>query len=252
MKPLIVANWKCNPVSLAEAKQLFDLIEKGIENTEGAEVVICPPFSYLSIINNQLSFIKLGAQDCFWEEKGAYTGEISPPMLKNAGCQYVIIGHSERRKYFNETDEIINKKLKAAIKAGLSPIFCIGETETERKNDEMEKVLKNRLLNGLKDISQSDILNSQFSVAYEPVWAIGTGVACDFNDALGANLFIKKVLSELCDNSTVQQIRILYGGSVKSANAVDFIKKAKMDGLLVGGASLKPDEFIGIIKAVIG
>jgi triosephosphate isomerase len=237
MKPLIVANWKCNPTTLREAKELFDSVRNGIRNIKNVETVICPPFVYFPPISSfivQRSSFKLGAQDCFWEEKGAFTGEISPTMLKDAGCQYVIIGHSERRRYFGETDKMINKKIKAAISVKLKPILCIGETEKERKAGKTYKVLKTQLQIGLSGISS-------FIVAYEPIWAIGQGKACGITEAQAVNLFIKK---------TVDNVRLLYGGSVNSQNAKSFIEKANFHGLLVGSASLKPREFIKIVKTI--
>lgn len=230
MRTLIVANWKCNPTTLAEAKRLFNSIKKGVKNAKEVEVVICPPFLYLSIINNQLSFIKLGGQDCFWEDppagRGAFTGEISPLMLKNLGCQYVIIGHSERRRYFGETDKMINKKLKAVLKNGLKPILCIEKISQIKKT--------------LKDLSKKE--REKLILAYEPIWAIGTGKACGIPKAKKINHSIRKILGK--------KISLLYGGSVNSQNAKDFIVMAKFQGLLVGGASLNPKEFIKIVKNV--
>lgn len=225
MKPLIVANWKMNPQTLAEAKRLFDSVKKGVKDFKNAEVVICPPFLCISNLKSQISNIKLGAQDCFWEEKGAFTGEVSPPMLKNLGCQYVIIGHSERRRYFKETDEIINKKIKAALKVNLRPILCI------------EK--KSQIKNALRGIAKKDL--KKIILAYEPVWAIGTGKACGIPEARKINLSIRKIFKRNI---------LLYGGSVNSQNARNFIKKAKFQGFLIGGASLVPKEFIKIVKNV--
>ena len=226
-KPLIVANWKCNPTTLAEAKRLLNSVKKGAKNIKNVEVVICPPFVYLATSNKQQATgIKLGAQDCFWEESGAFTGEVSPKMLRNLGLKYVIIGHSERRKNFKETDEIINKKIKAALKNNLQPILCI------------EKI--SQIKKALKGISKEKI--KKIIVAYEPVWAIGTGRACGIPRARRVNLSIRKILGK--------KISVLYGGSVSSQNAADFIKGAKFQGLLIGGASLDAKEFIKILKAV--
>lgn len=215
MKTLIVANWKMNPASLKEAKNLFDSIKQGIRNIKKVEVVVCPPFIYLSALNERgfASVIKLGAQDCFWEESGTFTGEISPRQLKNLGMKYVIIGHSERRKYFEETDEIVSRKLKACLKVGLKPILCV------------EKLSQ---LKGIK----KDII-----VAFEPISAIGTGKAFGVEKAKSARKAIKNNF-------------VLYGGSVNSENAKDYIEKAGFKGLLIGGASLKGKEFIKIIKSV--
>jgi len=240
MEKLIVGNWKCNPTSLNEAKKLFNSVKKGLRNIKNAEVVICPPFSYLSLISPFLvprSSFKLGAQDCFWEEKGAFTGEISPLMLKDLNCQYVILGHSERR-ILGETDEIINKKLKAVLKAKLTPILCIGETAKERKKGKTFKVLKNQLkvLNNLTIQQFSNLI-----LAYEPVWAIGTGKPCGIEEAREVRLFIKSIL---------KNVPVLYGGSVTSKNGKDYLKGADFDGLLIGGASLKAKEFVKIIESI--
>ncbi len=255
MKKLIVANWKMNPQSIAETKRIFSVVKKGIKNIKNVEVVICPPFTALSSIQYQVSSIKLGAQDCFWEEKGAFTGEISPLMLKNLGCEYVIVGHSERRKYLKETDEMINKKIKAAIIAKLKPILCIGETLEERKKGKTFKVLNEQLKRALNHLP-THLLN-HLIIAYEPVWAIGTGQACDTLEAKKVILFLRKSL---------KKTPVLYGGSVNSKNAVSYVKDynppttlplakgerapAAFDGLLIGGASLKRKEFIKIAKAI--
>jgi len=252
MKTFVIANWKCNPTTQAEAERLFDTVEKGIKgikDLKNIEVVICPPFVYVEELNSSFGsltpkFLKLGAQNCYWEQSGAYTGEISPTMLKNLGCSYVIIGHSERKKYFNETNETVNKKLLSAFKVRLKPIFCVGEKEGE----EMSLVVKNQLIEGLSGIKRTQMRN--LIIAYEPVWAIGTGNPCQPNDAMKAILFIKKTLSELYNRKLAEEIPILYGGSVNSKNAKDYIKEAKMNGLLVGGASLDGREFIKIIKSV--
>lgn len=246
MKTFIVGNWKMNPITSAEAERLFDAVEKGIKrikDLKNTEVVICPPFVYCSQFPVHGS-LKLGAQDCYWEQEGAYTGEISPTMLKNLGCSYVIIGHSERRKYFNETNEMINKKLLSAFNVRLKPILCVGEQEGE----EMSSMVKNQLVEGLKDIKRTQMRN--LIIVYEPVWAIGTGNPCQPNDAMKAILFIKKTLSELYNRELAEEIPILYGGSVNSKIAKDYIKEAEMNGLLIGGASLDGTEFVKIIKQV--
>ncbi len=226
MKHLIVANWKCNPNNLVKAKKLFSVVKKGIGVVKEVEVVVCPPFVYLS----KLFGLTLGAQNCFWKNlpagRGAFTGEISPFMLKDIGCKYVIIGHSERRRYFKETCAMVNKKLKAALANNLKPILCIDSI--------------NQVKRGLKGISKKEI--KKIVIAYEPIFAIGTGKACSINKAKKMNFSIRKILGE--------QAAILYGGSVNSKNAKDFIKKAQFQGLLIGGASLNPKEFVKIIKKV--
>jgi len=253
MKPLIVANWKMNPQTLAEAKKLFNLVKRGIKNIKDAEVIICPPFVYLPVLlgcDKSSLAIDMGGQNCFWEESGSFTGEISSLMLKNLGADYVIIGHSERRIYFGETDEMINKKVKAAIKAKMFPILCVGETQKQKNREETGMVLRKQIETGLKGISKFKIQNSKFSIAYEPIWAIGTGKSCSINETMSSVLFIRKVISRLYSRALAKNLRILYGGSVTKENASDYIKEARTDGLLVGGASLKAKEFVKIIKSV--
>jgi len=216
-KPLIIANWKCNPTTLKGAKLLFNAIGKGIKNFKNVEVIICPPFLYIPKIQDTKYKIQVGAQDCFWEVEGAFTGEVSPVMLKNLGVEYVILGHSERRKYQKETDEMINKKIKAAISAGLKPILCVENLSQLEKSS--------------KDISEEII------VAYEPVFAIGTGKPCEPSMA-------KKMRDK------IDYPRVLYGGSVNSQNAGNYIEEAGFEGLLIGGASLASKEFIEIVKGV--
>jgi len=253
MKPLIVANWKCNPITLEEGKLLFNSIKKGIKNIKNVEVIICPPFIYISTFqHSNILTVKLGAQNCFWEEKGAFTGEISPRMLKDIGVKYVILGHSERRLYLGETDEMINKKIKLVLKAKLNPILCVGETEEERSQGRTQEVLKNQLISALSNISKSIIQNSKFSVAYEPIWAIGTGKACETNEAQTMGLFIRKIITQLYGGFISKKVQILYGGSINSKNGLSYIKEARMQGLLVGGASLNKQEFIQIIKKIAG
>ena len=243
MKPLIVANWKMNPQSLAEAKKLFNSIKRGTKNVKNAEVVICPPSIYLS----SLAGLRIGAQNCFWEEAGAFTGEISPLMLKNLKVTYVIVGHSERRKLFNETNKEVNEKIKEALSMNLKPILCVGETKDERSAGEKAQVLRNQIKEGLKKVSRREIKN--ISIAYEPIWAIGTGKNCSINETMSSVLFIRKIISRLYSRALAENMRILYGGSIKKENASDYIKEARANGLLIGGASLKAEEFIEIIKS---
>lgn len=243
MKPLIVANWKMNPNTLAEVREILSEVKAGIKDLKGVEIVICLPYIYLpywpEFFRKNERKIRLGAQDCFWKEKGAYTGEISALMLKNLGCEYVILGHSERRKYFGETEEMINKKIKAALKVKLKPILCIGETVEAREQGKTFKILEEQLESAPKGILNSII------IAYEPVWAIGTGNPCGISEARKANLFIRKILSQSLNSLTPL---LLYGGSVNSENAIFYIKEAGFSGLLVGGASIIPKEFIKIVK----
>ena len=244
---LLVGNWKMNPSDLREAKQLLNNIKKDLTKTrfKDVEVVICAPFVWLSDLSKNLSKkIKLGAQNLFWERQGAYTGEISGLMLKNLGCQYVLIGHSERRVYLNENDSMINKKIIAALSVSLKPILCVGEKEGE----DMSQVIKRQLIEGLKNISGSRVEN--LVIAYEPVWAIGTGNPCHPDDAMKAALFIRKILSDIYNRKIADKIPIIYGGSTNSKNAKSYIAEAEMDGLLPGGASLNVSEFIEMIKEI--
>lgn len=234
MKYLIVANWKMNPKSLKEAKDLFSDIEGKMDPANETEVVICPPFTFLSEMPK--GKVKLGAQNCSWEEEGAFTGEISLNMLKDVSCEYVIVGHSERRKYYSETDKDVNKKAKAVLEGGLKLILCVGETEEERKAGKTSEVLKTQLKAGLEGISDL----SSVTIAYEPVWAIGTGNACSVDDA--------KEAGELIRSEVSGDIVLIYGGSAKKDNAEGYLKEAGFQGLLVGGASLKADEFAGIVE----
>ncbi len=251
MKPLIIANWKCNPITLTEAKELFNKIVKGVENIESVEVVICPPFTYISTFqhfNNPT--IKLGSQDCFWEEKGAYTGEVSPKMLKDLGCEYVILGHSERRRNLGETDEMINKKVKAALSAGLLPILCIGETKEQRESGKTEDILKEQIELGMSGILPDQV--SKITIAYEPVWAISGGDPYKTEELPTPNginkifSLIKNIFSETYGDKGL--VKVIYGGSANAANSKSFLEVS--EGLLVGGASLKAEEFIKIIKNI--
>jgi triosephosphate isomerase len=242
MKNLIVANWKMNPASQKEVKALFEGIKKGVKNVK-AEVVICPPFVFLPLLKG----LTIGAQNVHFEEKGAFTGEVSSLMLKDFKINYAIIGHSERRKYFNETDEQINKKVKKVLSVGLKPILCIGETKEEKDQGKKSEVLEKQITEDLKSISRDDIKN--IVIAYEPVWAIGTGNNCSVDETMSSVLFIRKVLTKLYNREIADNMRVLYGGSVKSENSATCIKGSGSNGLLVGGASLNAEEFIKIVKS---
>jgi len=249
MNKLIVANWKMNPVSFKEAKNLFFGIKK-LKDEKKTEIVVCPPFVFIKELKDFKVDLKIGSQNCFWEDKGAFTGEISFSMLKEIGVEYIIIGHSERRKHFKETDEFINKKVRAILKSGLKPILCVGETEKERKAGITREVVKNQLLKCLENIEDWKLKIKNLSIAYEPVWAIGTGNPCLSKDAKDIFLFIQKFLKEKYTNKMAGKIRIIYGGSVNGGNAKGYIKESGMDGLLVGGASLDKKEFIKIVKNI--
>lgn len=239
MKYLIVGNWKMNPANQKEAKELFNTIKRGVKGSK-AEVVICPPFVYLS----ELEGITLGAQNVFYKESGAFTGEVSPLMLKDLKVKYVIVGHSEVRKNFNETDEIINKKIKECLREKLKVILCVGENKDENK----EIVLEKQVRNGLKDIPAKDFKN--IVIAYEPIWAIGTGKNCSIEETKNSISLIKKIISNLYSRELANNIGILYGGSVNSKNSGEYLRSVGINGLLVGGASLDAKEFIEIVKSV--
>jgi triosephosphate isomerase (TIM) len=234
MKKLIVANWKMNPDSAQAAKQLF--ADMGKLKASKSEIVICPPFPYLHLAKPKN--YALGAQDIFWESKGAFTGEVAAPMLQSLGVQYVIIGHSERRKWVGETDEVVNRKVKAALAAGLKVILCVGE-DAEVRDKGMtaaKRFVDKELREGLADLKNPSLI-----VAYEPIWAIGSGRADNPTDTVEMAEFIR---------SRVSGARVLYGGSVNSGNAKDFLQHPEIDGALVGGASLRAYEFKGIITTV--
>jgi len=223
-------------------RELFDL------DAQNIDVVICPVFTALSEVSEVVadSDIQLGAQNCYWQDEGAFTGEISAPMLKDAGAQFVIIGHSERRQYFGETNESVNKKIGAALKHGLTPIVCVGENLKERENGKTFEVLTNHIENGLKDIGKEDIL--KIIIAYEPVWAIGTGKTATPLQAQEAHKYIRDLLAKMYNKDTANMVRIQYGGSVKPENTAELMKQPDVDGALVGGASLTVASFTTIVK----
>ena len=216
-----------------------------LHKIQGVEKVICPPFVSLNAARaiTRGSTVKLGAQNMFYEEKGAYTGEVSPLMLEGL-CDYVILGHSERRRYFNETDEIINKKIKAAVQHSLKPILCVGETSEENEADQTREVLGKQLMN----CSDRLYFMSGMVIAYEPLWAIGTGKNASGDEANRTIGFIRQFVSRLHGNGIANTVRILYGGSVTASNIAEFMHTPDIDGALVGGASLKADEFVSIVK----
>lgn len=250
-RKIVVGNWKMSPSTLADAKELFNAIKKEAKKKENIDIVIAPPAIYLGQLKiGENDNIKLAAQNMHWEEKGAFTGEISAEMIKEAGAKYVIIGHSERRIYFGETDEAINKKISAAFKNNLVPILCVGETAEEKSAEKTQEVIKNQLTKALENISQGQIEANKIIIAYEPVWAIGSGATPAFDEVLSANLLIKKTIASLYGRSIAEKIPVLYGGSVNSLNAKKFVEKGGTSGLLVGGSSVKANEFGNIIRAV--
>lgn len=247
-KILIAGNWKMYKTN-DEAEVLAKGIKGALGDVEKVEVALCPPFTALERVGRVIigSRITLGAQNMFWEEEGAFTGEISPKMLLALGCKYVILGHSERRKYFKESDEDVRRKLLKALEVGLVPILCVGETLEERRSGETWNVVEKQLVSALKDVSSQ----GEVVIAYEPVWAIGTGVPATGEDALEVISSIRKKLSELLGEKFSSSTRILYGGSVKPENIMEFMKYEEIDGALVGGASIKAESFIGIVKKVL-
>ena len=242
--PMIAGNWKMN-TTVDEAIELARVMKEGIDDITGVDKVLCPPFVSLAPVKEVIggSTIKLGAQNLYFEEKGAYTGEISPLMLAGL-CEYVIIGHSERRQYFGESGDIVNRKLKAALKAGLKPILCIGENLEERESGQTESVLGGQLRSSLQGIGNF----GSVIMAYEPVWAIGTGKAATAGQANETIGFIRRSLSEMVTEGAARKTRILYGGSVKADNTDEIISQPEIDGALVGGASLKADQFKSIVE----
>lgn len=248
-KKIIAGNWKMNN-DLQQSISLIEELKSKLQNkTLNCEVIICPPFTSLTEAKKLIegSVIKLGAQNMYYEDSGAFTGEISAAMLKSVGCEYVILGHSERRTIFGERDEMINKKIRKAISEKLKPIFCVGETLEEREKDVTEKVIKKQIEKGLKDITPDEILD--VIIAYEPVWAIGTGKTATPAQAQEVHHFIRKLLANMYSKDFANLITIQYGGSVKPENARELLSQKDIDGALVGGACLKADSFIGIIEA---
>jgi triosephosphate isomerase len=245
--PIIAGNWKMN-TDVASARELAEGIRAaGVSDAKGVEKVLCPPFVYLPLVADIVkgTTIAVGAQDLHWEEKGAFTGEVSATMLKDF-VSHVIIGHSERRQYFGETDESVNKKLQASLAHGLTPIVCVGETGEQRNAGKMQDVLRTQVQGALAGVT----LPESAVIAYEPVWAIGTGVAAtaqDANDAIG---FIRGEVAASQGDATAQAVRILYGGSVSPANVAEIVGQAEVDGGLIGGAALVAESFAQMVQAV--
>lgn len=245
-KKVIAGNWKMN-MDMHQSQKLVSEIINGLGKDNRAEVIICPPFTSLSEVSSLLkgTQIKLGAQNMYYEESGAFTGEISADMLKSVDCEFVIIGHSERRVIFNESDELINKKIKTALTKGLKPIFCIGELLGQREKNETMKVVTQQIEKGLEGISSEQMKN--IIIAYEPVWAIGTGKTATPQQAQEVHSFIRDLIAKKFSTSVAENLIIQYGGSVKSENSGELLSQKDIDGALVGGACLKADSFLGII-----
>ena len=248
-KSIIIANWKLNPGTASEARLLFSAVKKGVAGIRNAEVVVCPPFVYLPALSEIRRAASLGAQDCFWEDKGAYTGEVSSSMLKEFGVTHVIVGHSERRNWLGETDEMIARKIKAVLKEKLMPVLCVGERERDSSGD-IPVVVEEQICAALSGLKKGEFKNG--IIAYEPVWAIGTGRPDTPDDAARAAIFIRKIVKKVLGKTAGEGVRIIYGGSVNAKNAASFILKdiRGMEGMLVGGASLKADEFVQIVKSI--
>ena len=244
-RTVIAGNWKLN-LTVDEGVALVSALNE-VSKTSAAEVVVFPTALSVAPVAQAADSVAVGVQNIAWQDSGAFTGESSAPLAKAAGCQWVLIGHSERRQYYGETDETVNQRLQATLRAGLKPMVCIGETLEERESGNLEKVLSTQIKGGLGDLSAADL--KDLVIAYEPVWAIGTGVVATDEQAQEAHAFVRSVLVEVLGEEAASGMRILYGGSVKPDNAKDLLAKADIDGALVGGASLKADSFSGIISA---
>ncbi len=248
-KPLMAANWKMN-LSLDEAGDLLNRVKKAEIDFNRVDVLVAPPFTSLQLAKKLLTgtSILIAAQNMHWEAKGAFTGEISPLMLKEVGCTHVILGHSERRTLFFETSEVVNGKVSAAIEAGLIPIVCIGETLEEREEERTLDIIRSQLNESLKTSCQQRSLPECVILAYEPVWSIGTGRTATSEQAQKVHLFVRRWLRENFDHDSGDTIRILYGGSVRPDNIRELMLQSGIDGALIGGASLRADSFLSIIS----
>jgi triosephosphate isomerase len=245
--PLIAGNWKLFK-TISEATNLVDELIPLVADVKGVEIVVAPVFTAIAPVASvvQGTSIRVAAQDCYWEEEGAFTGEVSPKLLKDAGCSHVIIGHSERRQFFSETDATVNRKTKAALATGLTVLLCVGESLSERESGTTFSVIETQLRGALDDIPSDALTN--VVIAYEPVWAIGTGKTATDEQAQEVHAFIRKLVAQLYSPASAALIRILYGGSVKPENVKGLMAQADIDGALVGGASLKAQSFAGIIR----
>ena len=248
-KIIIAGNWKMNK-SIAEAEELTKNITMELGETSEVDVVVCPTFTALKSVGDIITntTVKLGAQNMHWEAEGAYTGEISASMLRDLYCHYVILGHSERRTYFGETDEIVNNKVKAAIAANLKPIVCVGESLEQRESDQTKDVIKGQIEKSLAGLGEN---LDKVIIAYEPIWAIGTGLTASPEQAQDVHAYIRSILEEMGGTDIAQSIRIQYGGSMKPANAEELLSQPDIDGGLIGGAALDASSFAGIVNAGI-
>ncbi len=246
--PIIAGNWKMNK-KVDEAVALVEALKPLVADVKNVEIVVCPTFLSLHAVGKAIqgSNIQMGAQNAYIKESGAYTGEVSPQFLQDVGCQWVIIGHSERRHILGETDELLNEKLRFALAAGMKVMFCIGELLEERKSGRMQDVIKRQVVEGLKGLTAADLEN--VVLAYEPVWAIGTGETASPEQAEEVHVFTRALVNDMFGAAAAEAMRIQYGGSVKAENAAELFAKENVDGFLVGGAALKADGFAAIIKA---
>jgi len=248
-KKIVAANWKMN-MTQAEAARFIESMLLDLDEITDVEVVIVPPFTAIAKVMEALGRaqnIKMGAQNMYWEKNGPFTGEISGPLLRDLFVHYVVLGHSERRTLFGETDEIVNRKVRAAHEATLRPIVCIGETLEQREKGNVEKILAIQMRGSLAGLSPKEL--QETVIAYEPVWAIGTGRNATPDQAQEAHAFVRHILGEVADDATAERVRIQYGGSVKPENARELMSQPDIDGALVGGASLDPRSFVQIVKA---
>ncbi len=246
-KPFIAGNWKMNKTA-NDAKELVEALTAKSDMIQASTAVLCPPFTVLNAVASVIesSPFHLGGQNVFWEKSGAFTGEVSPPMLRAAGCDYVIVGHSERRQYFGETDASVNRKIKAAQVSDLIPIVCVGETLQDREDGKTNDIIKKQITGVLAGLDDNAVRS--LVIAYEPVWAIGTGMTAESSDVDEVHAFIRKLVSESHSPEVAENLIILYGGSVNDENAQDLLSMENVDGALIGGASLKPESFLQIIR----
>ena len=247
-RPIVAGNWKMN-MTAPEGRALVDQLLPMVSDASGVDVVVCPPFTTIASVVDGVksSDVAVGAQDMYWEDSGAYTGQIAPQMLLTTGCTWVIIGHSERRQFFGETNDTVARKVAKAFEVGLKPIMCVGENLEEREAGCTEAVVEDHVRGGLAGLSSEQV--GKLVVAYEPVWAIGTGMTATKQQAQDVHAFIRKLLAEIAGDESAEAVRIQYGGSVKPDNAVELFSEPDIDGGLIGGAALKADDFAAIVNA---